>query len=94
MSNKPSYRRKRIKFNKQKEEDDIGKSEHKKIIKQFGIYENRKLQNYVNSLGEFLVSTSELSNKTFTFTILDSPIVNAFALPGGYIFDTRFVSSL
>ena len=35
-----------------------------KIIKQFGIYENRRLQNYINSLGEFLVSTSELSNKS------------------------------
>ena len=36
-----------------------------------------------------IFSTSELSNKTFTFTILDSPIVNAFALPGGYIYLTR-----
>lgn len=77
-----------------KEEDSIGKSEHKKIIKQFGIYENKKLQNYVNSLGEFLVSTSELSNKTFTFTILDSPIINAFALPGGYIYLTRGLLAL
>ena len=77
-----------------KEEDDIGETEHKKIIKQFGIYENRKLQSYVNSLGEFLVSTSELSNKTFTFTILDSPIVNAFALPGGYIYLTRGLLAL
>ena len=77
-----------------KEEDDIGKSEHKKIIKQFGIYENKRLQNYIKSLGEFLVSTSELSNKTFTFTILDSPIVNAFALPGGYIYLTRGLLAL
>ena len=46
-----------------KEEDDIGKSEHIKIIKQFGIYKNKNLQNYINSLGNFLVSTSELSNK-------------------------------
>ena len=77
-----------------REEDDIGKSEHKKIIKQFGIYENRRLQNYINSLGEFLVSTSELSNKTFIFTILDSPIVNAFALPGGYVYLTRGLLAL
>ena len=76
------------------EENKIGATEHEKIIKQFGIYENRKLQNYVNSLGEFLVSTSELSNKTFTFTILDSSIVNAFALPGGYIYLTRGLLAL
>ena len=42
-----------------------------------------------NSIGIFLVSTSELPNLKFTFTLLDSPIVNAFALPGGYIYVTR-----
>ena len=74
----------------EEEEDKIGKKEHPKIIKSFGgIYKNEQLQNYVESLGEFLVNTSELPNKKFTFTILDTPIVNAFALPGGYIYLTR-----
>ncbi len=74
----------------EKEEDDVGKSEHKKIIKQFGgIYEDEQLNNYIKSLGNFLVATSELPNKKFTFTILNTPIVNAFALPGGYIYVTR-----
>ena len=72
------------------EEDAIGKSEHQKIIKQFGgEYQSEKLKNYVESLGNFLVSTSELSNKKFTFTILNTPIINAFALPGGFIYLTR-----
>ena len=72
------------------EENQIGKREHPKIIKSFGgVYKNEKLQNYIESLGEFLVNTSELPEKKFTFTILDSPIVNAFALPGGYIYLTR-----
>ena len=50
-----------------KEEDkSIGKFEHKKIIKQFGgVYDNLKLKNYIDSLGNFLVSTSELSNQSF-----------------------------
>ena len=74
----------------EREEDQIGKKEHPKIIKSFGgIYKNEKLQNYVESLGDFLVNTSELPNKKFTFTILNTPIVNAFALPGGYIYLTR-----
>mgnify|MGYP001245132913 FL=1 len=77
------------------EEDNIGKQEHPKILKQFGgKYENKKLQNYINSLGNFIVSTSEMPDKKFTFTILDSPIVNAFALPGGYIYITRGLISL
>ena len=74
----------------EKEEDDVGRSEHNKIIKQFGgQYEDEKLNNYITSIGKFLVSTSELPNKKFTFTILNTPIVNAFALPGGYIYITR-----
>ena len=74
----------------EKEEDEIGKREHPKIIKSFGgVYKNEKLQNYIESLGEFLVNTLELPEKKFTFTILNSPIVNAFALPGGYIYLTR-----
>ena len=72
------------------QEDAIGQSEHQKIIKQFGgEYQNSKLKNYVDSLGNFLVSTSELSNKKFTFTILNTPIINAFALPGGFVYLTR-----
>ena len=72
------------------EEDAIGRSELQKIIKQFGgEYQNSKLKNYVESLGNFLVSTSELSDKKFTFTILNTPIINAFALPGGFVYLTR-----
>ena len=64
------------------EEKQIGKNEHSKIIETFGgIYSNVILQNYVESLGKFLVSTSETPNLKFQFTILDTPIVNAFALP-------------
>ena len=72
------------------EEDKIGKKEHKKVLEQFGgEYKNVKLNNYINSLGKFLVSTSELPEKEFKFTILNTPIINAFALPGGYIYLTR-----
>jgi predicted Zn-dependent protease len=44
---------------------------------------------YVDRIGDELVSTSELPNLDFTFTVLDTPIVNAFALPGGYVYVTR-----
>ncbi len=74
----------------EQEEDSIGKNEHQKIINQFGgEYKGLKLNNYINSIGNFLVSTSELPDKEFKFTILDTPIVNAFALPGGYVYLTR-----
>ena len=77
------------------EENSIGKIEHPKVLKEFGgIYKNESLQNYVKSLGNFIVKTSEMPNMNFKFTILDSPIVNAFALPGGYIYLTRGLIAL
>ncbi len=89
-STNPSSGKKELIIMSESEEDSIGKSEHPKIIKQFGgIYNNEKLQNYIESLGNFLVSTSELPNKEFKFTVLNTPIINAFALPGGYIYLTR-----
>lgn len=86
----PALDRKEFILMSEKEEKRIGERENFRLIKQFGgVYENEKLQNYINSLGKFLASTSELSDLDFTFTIIDTPIVNAFALPGGYIYLTR-----
>ena len=65
----------------QDEENNIGAREHPKIIKAFGgIYEDKNLQEYINNIGNRLASNSELPDIRWTFTILDSPVVNAFAL--------------
>jgi len=86
----PSSGQREISLMSKEDEKAIGKAEHPKIVKQFGgIYQNNTLQNYIESLGKFLVTTSESPNLKFTFTILNTPIVNAFALPGGYIYLTR-----
>ena len=88
--NNPATGRNEINLMSTEEEDKIGKSEHQKILEQFGgEYQNLKIKNYIDSLGNFLVSTSELPDKEFKFTILNTPIINAFALPGGYIYLTR-----
>ena len=76
-------------------EAELGAQQHGQVIKEFGgIYDDPALAHYVTSLGNLLVKTSELPDQTFTFTILDSPIVNAFALPGGYIYVTRGLLAL
>ena len=91
----PASGQKEVSLMSKEEEEYIGQREHQKLITQFGgVYEKKDLQNYVNSIGKFLVSTSELPNNKFTFTILDSNIVNAFALPGGYIYLTRGLIAL
>ena len=65
----PATGQNEINLMSENEEDQIGRNEHKKIIKQFGgEFKDKKLNNYINSLGNFLVSTSELPEKKFTFT--------------------------
>ena len=74
------------------EEDEIrlGRDAHADIIKEYGgIYDNPALQSYVQRIGGSLAGVSHRSNLVYRFTVLDSPMVNAFALPGGYIYITR-----
>ena len=67
-----------------------GKKAHEEVMKEFGgPLANPKLQAYVNDLGQRLAKQSHRANLTWTFTVLDSPDVNAFALPGGYVYVTR-----
>jgi len=66
-----------------------GRTNHPKIIAQYGRYDNEVLQAYVQSVGERLAVESHRENLIYRFTVLDSPVINAFALPGGYIYITR-----
>ena len=82
-------------FMSRSDEQRIGGEEHPKVLKSFGgEYEHDVLTPYVQSLGQFLVQTSETPDAKFTFTILNTPLVNAFALPGGYVYVTRGILSL
>ncbi len=78
------------------QEQEVGRTEHVKIVKEFGgVYdEDPALTKYITKLGTFLGKTSETPNQNFTFTLLDSPVVNAFALPGGYVYTTRGLLAL
>ena len=54
-----------------------------------GLYDNDELQRYVQELGMRLARSSQRPNLPWSFAVVDSPAVNAFALPGGYIYITR-----
>ncbi len=54
-----------------------------------GLYDDPELTAYVSDLGKELAATSERPNLPWTFRVVDDPVVNAFALPGGYIYVTR-----
>ena len=77
------------------EEQKVGGQEHPKLVKAFGgEITDLELTRYVSSVGELLVKTSEMPDTRFTFTVLDNSIVNAFALPGGYVHITRGLLAL
>lgn len=66
-----------------------GKKAHGEILKSYGAYPDARLQAYVNEVGQKLARNSHRGQLSWTFTVLDSPDVNAFALPGGYVYITR-----
>ncbi len=71
-------------------EASIGASQHGEIIKQYGgLYRDVNVADYVTAIGRKVAKNTERADVTYQFFVLDSPIVNAFALPGGYVYITR-----
>lgn len=78
-------------------EDDIkiGQSEHANLVKSFGgEYDDPRLQSYISKIGATLAQRAEYQEFTYRFTIVNSWIVNAFALPGGYCYVSRGLIAL
>ena len=77
------------------QERAVGKQQHPQILQQFGgQYDDTDLQGYITEIGNKLKAVSELPDDTFTFTLLNSDVVNAFALPGGYVYISRGLMAL
>ena len=66
-----------------------GRQAHQQVLAEYTALANPALQAYVNGLGQRLARQSHRSSLQWHFTVLDSPEVNAFALPGGYVYVTR-----
>ncbi|MGH8119110.1 MAG: M48 family metalloprotease [Gammaproteobacteria bacterium] len=73
----------------EEQEIALGRKTHPQVLQQYGVYESQDLQNYVQGVGEKLAARSHRRDLIYRFTVLDSKEVNAFALPGGYIYITR-----
>jgi predicted Zn-dependent protease len=73
----------------------VGREQHPKILKEFGGADGHaRAAAYVNAVGQRLARHSDLPNLKYTFTVLDSDVVNAFALPGGYVYVSRGLLAL
>ena len=71
------------------QESQIGKDGYGAVVSEYGVYEDPGLQAYVDTVGWRLARVSHLPRLSWRFTVLDDPTVNAFAMPGGYIYITR-----
>jgi predicted Zn-dependent protease len=67
----------------------MGEASHPEVLAQFGMVQDTALQEYFSKTGTELAKVSHRPDLPWHFTIVDSPVVNAFAVPGGYIYLTR-----
>jgi predicted Zn-dependent protease len=77
----------------EQDEISLGRKTNQQVLQQYAIYDNPDLQAYVQSVGQKLAAKSHRNDLVYRFTVLDSKEVNAFALPGGYIYITRGLMS-
>ncbi len=85
----PATGRRQLMLMSEAEEIQLGKQADQDVRRQMGVYKDANLQEYVNSVGQRLARASERPSLPWTYTVVDSPAVNAFALPGGFVYITR-----
>jgi len=85
----PATGKREISLVSESQEIQMGQQYAQQIVKSMGVYDDKKVQDYVSQLGLTLAAKSERPNLPWAFYVMDDPTVNAFALPGGSIFVTR-----
>ncbi len=71
----------------------IGQQSHPEVLAEYGEVDDPALQSYIDGVGQTMARQSERPDLPWHFTVVDTPVVNAFALPGGYIYITREILS-
>jgi predicted Zn-dependent protease len=85
----PVTGRRELNFMSEAQEISIANESDPEIKKEMGVYNDPDLQAYVSELGLRMAKTSERPQLPWRFTVVDVPVVNAFAIPGGSIYITR-----
>lgn len=73
----------------EQQEVAMGQDSDPEILNYFGVYEDEALQEFIQSRGERMARISHRPDLDYNFRIVDSPVINAFAVPGGYVYFTR-----
>lgn len=67
----------------------MGQQSDPEIVNYMGLYEDPTLQRFIEQKGQQMAAVSHRKDLKYQFKIVDSPVVNAFAVPGGYVYFTR-----
>ena len=73
----------------EQDEFQLGRSTDQSVVDQYGVYADPGLQNYLQSMGVTMGRMSHRPTLNWQFKVMDSPVINAFAAPGGYVYVTR-----
>lgn len=71
------------------QEIEMGREMDPKILQEYGYYQDEALQTYINRLGQELAGVCDRPDLSYQFKVVNSSMINAFALPGGYVYVTR-----
>jgi predicted Zn-dependent protease len=85
----PVTGKRQVMFMSEAQEIAMGKEADPQIVNYFGLYEDPTLQRFINEKGQQMAAISHRQGLNYEFKIVDSPIINAFAVPGGYVYFTR-----
>lgn len=76
-------------FISEEQEIAMGKSYDPQVVAEFGLYDNSQMQRFISEKGMAMARTSHRPNLPWSFKLVDSDVVNAFAVPGGFVYFTR-----
>ena len=85
----PVTGKKQVVLMSEAQEIAIGKEADPQIVAQFGLYKDDALQAFITQKGKEMAAISHRPNLDYEFKIVDSDVLNAFAVPGGYVYFTR-----
>ncbi len=85
----PVTGKKELSFVTENQEIAMGKEYDPQIINMYGLYDDDRLMQFINQKGKAMGAISHRPNLEYNFRVLDSPAINAFAVPGGYVYFTR-----
>jgi predicted Zn-dependent protease len=85
----PVTGKKQVALMSESQEIAMGKEADPEIIQEYGLYEDKAIQDFATKEGKKLAAISHRPNLDYQFRVIDSEVLNAFAIPGGYVYITR-----